>query len=71
MHQLIDFIKIYIFFFSEILYFIFSIHFSNLLEASCELSGPPTYSNVINRIKVQKRSKDISKIIHVTSSVQP
>ncbi len=70
MHQLIDFIKIY-FFFSEILYFIFSINVSNLLEASCELSGPPTYSNVINTINVQKRSKDIGKIIHVTSGVQP
>ncbi len=36
-----------------------------------ELSDPPIDSNVINTIKVQKRSKDIGKIIHVTSGVQP
>ncbi len=28
-------------------------------------------SNVINTINVQKRSKEIGKIIHVTSGVQP
>ncbi len=32
---------------------------------------PSIDSNVINTIKVQKRSKDIGKIIHVTSGVQP
>ncbi len=36
-----------------------------------ELSDPPIDSNVITTIKVQKRSKDIGKIIHVTSGVQP
>ncbi len=34
-----------------------------------ELSEPSIDSNVINTIKVQKRSKDIIKIIHVTSGV--
>ncbi len=36
-----------------------------------ELPDPPIDSNVINTIKVQKRSKDIVKIIHVASVVQP
>ncbi len=36
-----------------------------------ELSDPPIHSKDPNTIKVQKRSKDIIKIIHVTSVVQP
>ncbi len=36
-----------------------------------ELSDLPIDSNVINTINAQKRSKDIGKIIHVTSRVQP
>uniref|UniRef100_A0A673HIE1 G-protein coupled receptors family 1 profile domain-containing protein n=1 Tax=Sinocyclocheilus rhinocerous TaxID=307959 RepID=A0A673HIE1_9TELE len=36
-----------------------------------ELSDPPIDSSVITTIKVQKRSKEICKIIHVTSRVQP
>ncbi len=32
---------------------------------------PPIDRNVINMINVQKHSKEISKIIHVTSGVQP
>ncbi len=31
----------------------------------------PTDSNGINTINFQKRSKEIGKIIHVTSEVQP
>ncbi len=37
---------------------------------SWQLSGPPIDSNVINTINIQKRNKEISKIIHVTSGVQ-
>ncbi len=36
-----------------------------------ELSNPPTDRIVITTINVQKRSKEISKIIHVSSGVQP
>ncbi len=36
-----------------------------------ELSDPPIYSKDTPMIKVQKRSKDIVKIIHVKSVVQP
>ncbi len=36
-----------------------------------ELSVHPIHSKDTNKIKVQKRSKDIIKIIHVTSVVQP
>ncbi len=43
----------------------------NIFDEIRELPDPPIDSNVINTIKVQKRSKDISKIIHVASVVQP
>ncbi len=36
-----------------------------------ELSDPPIYSKDPYTIKAQKRSKEIVKIIHVTSGVQP
>ncbi len=36
-----------------------------------DLSDPPIDSKDPNTFKVQKRSKDIVKIIHVTSVVQP
>ncbi len=38
---------------------------------SRELSDPPIDSNDPNTIKAQKHSKDIVKIINVTSGVQP
>ncbi len=40
-------------------------------DAFWQLSDPPIDSNVINTINVQKRSKEIGKIIHVTSGVPP
>ncbi len=36
-----------------------------------ELSDPPIGSKDITTINAQKSSKDIGKIIHVTSGVQP
>ncbi len=42
-----------------------------MFDAFWELFDPPIDSNVINTINVQKRSKEIGKIIHVTSGVQP
>ncbi len=36
-----------------------------------ELSDPPIDSKGPYTIKVQKRSKEMSKIIHMTSGVQP
>ncbi len=36
-----------------------------------ELSDPPIDSKDPNTVKAQKRSKDIVKIIHVTSVIQP
>ncbi len=36
-----------------------------------DLSDPPIDSKDPNTIKAQKRSKDIGKIIHATSGVQP
>ncbi len=43
----------------------------DIFDEFCELSDPPIDSNAITTIKVQKRSKEIGKIIHVTSGVQP
>ncbi len=40
-------------------------------DAFRELSDPPIESKDPNTIKAQKHSKDIVKIIHVTSVVQP
>ncbi len=52
-----------------------SVHLRNtnedIFDGIWELSDPPIDSDGITRIKVQKRSKDIVKIIHVTSGVQP
>ncbi len=42
-----------------------------IFDAFWQLLDPPIDSNVINMINVQKRSKEICKIIHVTSGVQP
>ncbi len=42
----------------------------DIFYAFWELSEPPIDSNVITTIKVQKSSKEIGKIIHVTSGVQ-
>ncbi len=39
----------------------------HIFDASHELSDPPIDSKGPTLIKVQKRSKDIGKIIHVTS----
>ncbi len=43
----------------------------DIFDAFWQLYDRPIYSNVINMINVQKRSKEIGKIIHVTSGVQP
>ncbi len=52
-----------------------SVHIWNtdqdIFDEFWELSDPPIDINVITMIKVQKCSKDIFKIIHVTSGVQP
>ncbi len=45
-------------------------HKLDIFDAFRELSDPPIDSNVITTINVQKRSKEIGKIIHVTSGVQ-
>ncbi len=42
----------------------------DIFDAFFEPSDPPIDSKGPNTIKVQKRSKDIVKIIHVTSVVQ-
>ncbi len=51
-----------------------SVHLLNtnedIFDAFWELSDPPIDNNVITTIKVQKRSNEIGKIIHVTSGVQ-
>ncbi len=41
----------------------------DIFDASRELSDPPIDSKDPNTIKVQKHSKEICKIIHVTSGV--
>ncbi len=43
----------------------------DIFDAFRELSDPPIDSKDLNTIKAKKRSKDIVKIIHVTSVVQP
>ncbi len=43
----------------------------NIFDEIRELSDPPIDSKGTITIKVQKRSKDIDKIVHVTSVVQP
>ncbi len=52
-----------------------SVHLRNtnkdIFDAFRELSDPPIDSKVPNMIKAQKQSKEIVKIIHVTSVVQP
>ncbi len=42
-----------------------------LFDAFWELSDPPIDSKCPYTVKVQKRSKEIAKINHVTSVVQP
>ncbi len=44
---------------------------SDIVDAFRELSDPPIDSKDPYAIKAQNRSKDIGKIIHVTSVVQP
>ncbi len=44
---------------------------TKIFVAFWQLSDPPIDSNVINTINVEKCSKEIGKIIHVTSEVQP
>ncbi len=44
---------------------------SNIFDEFWELSDPPIDNKDPNTIKAQKLSKDIIKIIHVTSVVQP
>ncbi len=51
--------------------FIFGTQIKIFFDEFWELSYPPIDSNVITTIKVQKCSKEIVKIIHVTSGVQP
>ncbi len=49
-----------------------SVHLQNtnldIFAEFWELSDPPININVITTIKVQKHSKDISKIIHISGS---
>ncbi len=44
---------------------------SDIFDASRELSDPPIDSKDPYTVKAQKRSKEIIKIVHVTSVVQP
>ncbi len=45
--------------------------YQDIFDKFRELSNPPLDSKYSYTINVQKRSKDIIKIIHVTSVVQP